>query len=114
MSEIDQFITITATDERTATYFLERSHQILNDALALFFEIGADVIPDDYRTYLIPKAKANIEDKPMEVAQFTPQKNLTAPSIQNVDASLLVGVDPLLGYIISESLGSKMNRFGAL
>ena len=96
MSEIDQFITITATDERTATYFLERSHQILNDALALFFETGADVIPDDYRPDLVPAARAVIEDKPLEVPKIAPQTNITAPVIQKVDPSLLVQIPEMV------------------
>lgn len=79
MSSIDEFIVITATNVRCASYFLERAHGVLNDAVALYFEQGEISIPENYRTELIQSANKAVQDiekdsKLMNVQQITPQK----------------------------------------
>jgi hypothetical protein len=100
MSAVDQFIIITATNERTARFFLERSNDVLNDAVASFFELGADVIPDEYRPDLLAAApilppKSSDSTPVLSVPVFE-NKEVVIPTIQCVDPDLLKEVPKMV------------------
>lgn len=100
MSDVDQFITITATNERTARYFLDRAHGVLNDAIASFFDLGESAIPRSFRPDLI-KAKPVIPPKqpapsPVLKVPTIEKKDVLVPTLVNIDPSIVKELPPMV------------------
>ncbi|EAY19279.1 hypothetical protein TVAG_451930 [Trichomonas vaginalis G3] len=99
MSEIDEFIVITATNIRCVTYFIGLAHGVLNDAIALFFEQGEISIPDNFRTDLIQKKEKPVVDteksnKLMDVNAVKAQQ-VEIPEIEK-NPQLLIPVEEMV------------------
>jgi len=78
MSEEDQFLAITASNIRTARWYLLQANNVLNDAILLFFENGDDGVPGDFMPELLHQNE-NLEDSNTEEEEIEAPAPLTLP-----------------------------------
>lgn len=89
MSAVDEFVAITASNIRTATYCLSISNNDLNRAIDMFFT-GSVNVPDSFRPDLIDQPLL-IEETKVEVKKIEVPKPM--PIVIDADSDIIKPID---------------------